>query len=66
MDENDLKFLIAAYQSKSADLLSQVVATEAKNMKLQQIVEALSKQVQELEAKATKPKRASKSTGEFT
>ena len=65
MDENDLKFLIAAYQSKSADLLSQVVAAEAKNMKLQQIVEALSKQVQELEAKATKPKRSTKSTQEF-
>lgn len=66
MDENDLKFLIAAYQSKSADLLSQVVASEAKNMKLQQIVEALSKQVQELEEKLPKTKRASKGTGEFT
>lgn len=65
MDENDLKFLIAAYQSKSADLLSQVVAAEAKNMKLQQIVEALSKQVQELESKVTKPKRSTKATQEF-
>lgn len=65
MDENDLKYLIAAYQSKSADLLSQVVAAEAKNMKLQQMVEILSKQVKELELKVTKPKRSTKSTQEF-
>lgn len=65
MDENDLKYLIAAYQSKSADLLSQVVAAEAKNMKLQQMVEILSKQVKELESKITKPKRSTKSTQEF-
>ncbi len=65
MDENDLKYLIAAYQSKSADLLSQVVAAEAKNMKLQQMVEILSKQVKELESKITKPKRSAKSTQEF-
>lgn len=65
MDENDLKYLIAAYQSKSADLLSQVVAAEAKNMKLQQMVEILSKQVKELELKVTKLKRSTKSTQEF-
>jgi len=65
MAENDLKYLIAAYQSKSADLLSQVVAAEAKNMKLQQMVEILSKQVKELELKVTKPKRSTKSTQEF-
>ena len=49
MDENDLKYLIAAYQSKSADLLSRIVAAEAKNMKLQQTVEVLLEQIKELE-----------------
>jgi len=56
MDENDLKYLIAAYQSKSADLLSRIVAAEAKNMKLQQTVEVLLEQIKELENEISESK----------
>ena len=51
MDENDLKFLISSYQTKCSDLLSQVVASDAKVIKLQQIVEVLTNQVNELNKK---------------
>tara|TARA_B100001564_G_scaffold37_1_gene38 strand:- start:2796 stop:3026 length:231 start_codon:yes stop_codon:yes gene_type:complete len=48
MDENDLKLLISAYQSKSADLLAQVISAEARILKSQQIIESLTSQIQEL------------------
>lgn len=51
MDENDLKYLISAYQSKSADLLTQLIVSESKNLKLQNIIETLNKKNQELESK---------------
>lgn len=48
MDENDLKLLISAYQSKSADLLAQVISAEARILKSQQIIESLKSKIQEL------------------
>lgn len=53
MDEQDYKYLIAAYQQKSFELLSQLIAAEARIKKLTEFVETLNKQ-QEL---STKPKR---------
>lgn len=48
MDENDLKLLISAYQTKTSELLSQLISSEARVLKSQQIIEALQKQIQEL------------------
>ena len=48
MDENDLKLLISAYQTKTSELLSQLISSEARVLKSQQIIESLQKQIQEL------------------
>ena len=48
MDENDLKLLISAYQTKTSELLSQLISSEARVLKSQQIIEALQRQIQEL------------------
>jgi hypothetical protein len=53
MDEQDYKYLIATYQQKSFELLSQLVVAEAKIKKLTELVETLNNQ-QEM---STKPKR---------
>ena len=45
MNEQDLKYLIASYQQKSFDLFSQSVANEAKIRQLNELVEALTKQI---------------------
>ena len=45
MNEQDLKYLISSYQQKSFDLFSQSVANEAKIRQLNELVEALTKQI---------------------
>ena len=65
MNEQDLKYLIASYQQKSFDLFSQSVANEAKIRQLNELIEALTKKVNEqneeldkLKAKTKKPTSA--------
>ena len=60
MTEEDLKFLIGSYQQRSQDLFTQLVAIEAKNMQLNQLVESLNKTIKQLES--SKQKRSSKTT----
>ncbi len=60
MTEEDLKFLIGSYQQRSQDLFTQLVAIEAKNMQLNQLVESLNKTINQLES--SKQKRGSKTT----
>ena len=50
MNEQDYKNLIVAYQNKSYDLFSQVVALEAKLSTSNQLVEALTAKVNELKS----------------
>ncbi len=58
MNEQDLKYLVATYQQKSFDLFSQTVAQDAKIRQLTEMIEQLSKQLQE----QTPPKKTSSST----
>jgi len=64
MNEQDLKYLIASYQQKSFDLFSQSVANDAKIRQLSELVDALTKKVneqqKELDKLNTKPKRTTK------
>lgn len=60
MTEQDLKYLLSAYQSRSQDMFAQLVAVEAKNMQLNQLVESLNKTIKQLES--SKQKRGSKTT----
>lgn len=70
MEENDLKLLISAYQSKSSELLAQVISAEARILKSQQIIESLTSQIQELtsqqnsfeDTQSTPKKRSPKSS----
>ena len=61
MNEQDLKYLIASYQQKSFDLFSQSVANEAKIRQLNELVESLTKQINdqntELEKLKTKVRK---------
>ena len=45
MDEQDYKYLISSYQQKSFDLMSQLVATEARVKKLTDTTELLNAQI---------------------
>jgi len=45
MSEQDLKYLIASYQQKSFDLLSQSVANDAKIRQLTDLVELLNTKI---------------------
>ncbi len=64
MNEQDYKYLIAAYQQKTLEILSQLIVAEAKNRQLNDTNEALSvklnEQKKEIEKLLTKPKRVSK------
>jgi hypothetical protein len=69
MDENDLKLLISAYQTKTSELLSQLISSEARVLKSQQIIEALQRQIQELssdqntfEDESSRRKKSTRST----
>jgi len=60
MTEQDLKYLLSAYQARSQEMFAQLVAVEAKNMQLNQLVESLNKTIKQLES--SKQKRSSKTT----
>lgn len=64
MNEQDYKYLIAAYQQKTLEILSQLIVAEAKNRQLNDTNETLSvklnEQKKEIEKLLTKPKRVSK------
>ena len=73
MTETDLKYLIAAYQQKSAELFTQSVATDAKIRQLsdtiEQLAERINTQQEEIETlrktKTTRKTQPSKDAGEF-
>jgi len=54
MDEQDYKYLISSYQQKGFDLLSQLIATEARVKKLTDLVETLNKKVIEQQEELNK------------
>tara|TARA_X000000368_G_C22709332_1_gene570310 strand:- start:170 stop:388 length:219 start_codon:yes stop_codon:yes gene_type:complete len=60
MNEQDYKNLIISYQQKSFDLFSQVVALEAKQSTLNQLVEALTEKVNDLSKKLERKNRGTK------
>ena len=64
MNEQDLKYLIASYQQKSFDLFSQSVANDAKIRQLSELVDALTKKVNEQQEELDKLKlKTKRSTG---
>ena len=66
MNEQDYKNLILAYQNKSYDLFSQVVALEAKLSTSNQLVEALTAKVNELKSDLEKKPKTRKSSTKQT
>ena len=60
MNENDYKNLIITYQQKSFDLFSQVVALEAKQATLSQLVKELTEKVEDLTKKLERKNRGTK------
>ena len=60
MNETDYKNLIITYQQKSFDLFSQVVALEAKQATLSQLVKELTEKVEELAKKLERKNRGTK------
>ena len=73
MTENDLKYLIASYQTKSAELFTQSVATDAKIRQLtdtiEQLAERINMQQEEIEklskTKTTRKTSSTKDAGSF-
>ena len=65
MDEQDYKNLISVYQNKYFDAINQNIALEARELKYRQTIEELNKQITSLESKISKPRRATKDTGEL-
>ncbi len=64
MDEQDYKYLISSYQQKGFDLMSQLVATEARVKKLTDMTEALSTQIVEQQKEIDKLSKVKKTTKE--
>ena len=60
MNEQDYKSLIITYQQKSFDLFSQVVALEAKQATLSQLVKELTEKVEDLTKKLERKNRGTK------
>lgn len=59
MNETDLKYLLATYQTTSSELFTQSVATSAKIRQLTDLVNSLNERIQEQEKeieKLSKPK----------
>jgi len=56
MNEIDLKPLLSVYQKKSFDLFTQVVALEAKNLSLSQMLENLNAENESLKSENSKLK----------
>ena len=69
MDEQDYKYLITTYQQKIFDILSQLIASEARVKKLIDTIESLNlknkQQQEELDKLSQKSKRNTKTEGEF-
>jgi hypothetical protein len=69
MNEIDYKNLLAIYQQRSSDLFVQNIALESRNLTSNQIIESLTKKINELnieleELKSSKPKKALASKSE--
>jgi len=62
MTEQDLKYLIASYQQKSFDLLSQSIASDAKVKQLSELVEVLTTKINEQNEEIEKLKPKTKRT----
>ena len=60
MNETDYKNLIVSYQQKSFDLFSQVVALEAKQVSLNQLIKELTEKVEDLSKKLERKNRWTK------
>ena len=60
MNETDYKNLIITYQQKSFDLFSQVVALEAKQSTLNQLVKELTEKVEDLTKKLERKSKGTK------
>ena len=68
MNEQDYKYLLAAYQSRCFDMLPQLISSDAKVRQLSDLVEALTNKVNELKEeneKLKKSKRVGKQTEDF-
>ncbi len=70
MNEQDYKNLIITYQQKSFDLFSQVVALEAKNSTLNQLVKELTEKIDVMTEEMSKKDKllgnVAKTTGKKT
>ena len=68
MNEQDLKYMISTYQQKSFELFNQLIASDSKVKQLSDLVEALTKKVndqkEEIEALTSKTKRTTKTESE--
>ncbi len=62
MDEQDYKYLISSYQQKGFDLMSQLVATEARVKKLTDVVDTLNAQIIEQQKEIDKLSKVKKTT----
>lgn len=68
MNEQDLKYLLSAYQQKSFDIFTQLVASEAKVKNLTDVIEALQTKIAQLNSeneKMKKTKKVEKLDGDF-
>lgn len=66
MSEQELKNFILVYQQKLNELMAQNIALEAKMMNANQIIEALSNKIKELESSAVSKRTNKKSEpGDF-
>jgi uncharacterized coiled-coil protein SlyX len=69
MNEQDYKYLIATYQQKTLEILSQLIVAESKNRQLNDITEALnvkiSEQQKEIDKLSSKTKRTTKAEEDF-
>jgi hypothetical protein len=66
MNEQELKNIIVVYQQKLNELMAQNIALEAKLMNANQVIESLTKKVNELNtAEQSKSKRVNKNSDEF-
>jgi CII-binding regulator of phage lambda lysogenization HflD len=54
MNEQEIKNLLTIYQQKVSDLIAQTIALEARLMNSNQLIEALTKKVNELSAENEK------------
>jgi len=61
MSEDDLKAVVAKYQQKSFELFNTNIVLETQVEKLQATVNSLTNEIEKLK----KPKRGTKSTGDF-